>query len=72
MVRHFLSHSAGVPGFDPAEIPLRADRRRDSYAIALPESRIEIFALSMGNPHAVLLVNDVDAAVTVDRRPSSS
>jgi len=59
----------GTPAFDPADIPLRADRRRDSYAIDLPESRLEVFALSMGNPHAVLLVDDVDTAPVASLGP---
>lgn len=52
----------GVPEFDPSRVPVRADRRQASYRIDVPGGTVEVSALSMGNPHAVLTVADVDAA----------
>ncbi|MEX2353181.1 MAG: diaminopimelate epimerase, partial [Gammaproteobacteria bacterium] len=52
----------GVPGFEPADIPVLSDARQASYRIDLDEGEIEVTALSMGNPHAVILVADVDSA----------
>ena len=52
----------GVPKFDPKDIPLSADSLKERYVIALPSQDVEIGALSMGNPHAVLLVDDVAQA----------
>lgn len=52
----------GRPRLDPAEIPFRADGRHDRYAIRVGEEVIEIAAVSMGNPHAVLLTESVDEA----------
>ncbi len=52
----------GAPVFEPAEIPFRADRAAESYTLQVGERSIEIGALSMGNPHAVLRVEDVAAA----------
>jgi diaminopimelate epimerase len=49
----------GVPEFDPARIPLNAGRRSEVYRIDLAEGPVEVHALSMGNPHAVLVVPDV-------------
>jgi len=48
----------GVPRFDPAQIPLRAEREADSYRIGLDGETIEFGAVSIGNPHAVLEVDD--------------
>ena len=54
----------GAPRFDPAGIPLRAAAVSDSYPLMLSEGRVDVAALSMGNPHAVLTVPDcVDADV---------
>jgi diaminopimelate epimerase len=54
----------GVPEFEPAAIPFRADARAQSYSLAVDGQTLEIGALSMGNPHAVLRVDSVaDAPV---------
>lgn len=52
----------GVPRFEPAEIPLMAEQKKDSYVLALPSRDVKIGAVSMGNPHAVLLVDNTQAA----------
>lgn len=52
----------GIPEFEPAKIPLNADAREDSYFLKLEDQRIEFSAVSMGNPHAVIQVEDVDMA----------
>jgi len=52
----------GVPVFTPEEIPFRAAAIADSYPLAVGGETLEVGALSMGNPHAVLRVEDVDRA----------
>ena len=54
----------GVPGFSPAEIPFAADSDALVQALELggAAGTVHITAVSMGNPHAVQLVADVDAA----------
>jgi diaminopimelate epimerase len=53
----------GVPRLDPAEIPFDAEARAPRYTLTLDNGAVvEIGVASMGNPHAVLLVNDVDTA----------
>ena len=47
----------GVPRLEPAEIPFLADRRDNRYALDVLDQQLEIAALSMGNPHAVLRVD---------------
>lgn len=52
----------GVPRLAPAEIPFQATRQEATYTLDIGNEVVEFSALSMGNPHAVMLVNDVDTA----------
>ena len=59
----------GAPRFDPADIPMRATQRERSYKIAINEVEIEFGAVSMGNPHAVQLVSNIDTAPVSTQGP---
>ncbi len=48
-----------APNFAPEALPFEAAQEAKSYALALQNSTIEIGAVSMGNPHAVTLVNHI-------------
>lgn len=52
----------GTPHFAPADVPFTADAIALLYPLQVGEHLIHITALSMGNPHAVMRVNDLDAA----------
>jgi diaminopimelate epimerase len=52
----------GEPRLLPAEIPFDAPAYAQSYTLALAGEEIEIAAVSMGNPHAITLVVDIDTA----------
>jgi diaminopimelate epimerase len=52
----------GAPDFRPAALPFIVDAEAPAYAIDAGGDRVEIRIVSMGNPHAVLVVNDVDTA----------
>ncbi len=52
----------GQPRLEPTEIPFFATERASVYPIAADGLEMEIGAVSMGNPHAVLRVDDVDQA----------
>ncbi|NNF40875.1 MAG: diaminopimelate epimerase, partial [Woeseiaceae bacterium] len=57
--------SMGAPEFEPANIPFLADQRALRYPLEVSGQHLEILAVSMGNPHCVLQVNDVgDAPVS--------
>jgi len=61
----------GVPRFSPAEIPFVSPFGEMSEAVAQPlkvgNKEINISVVSMGNPHAVQVVNNVDTApVAID------
>ena len=57
-----VSVDMGVPRFEPSEIPFLADRRAPIYLISVENKMIEISAVSMGNPHAVQVVDNIDSA----------
>ncbi|MBE0439714.1 MAG: diaminopimelate epimerase [Gammaproteobacteria bacterium] len=53
----------GLPRFVPEQIPFITEQQADSYSLMLDdEQTITIGAVSMGNPHAVMLVNDIAGA----------
>lgn len=59
----------GIPDFEPARIPFEAPARASTYALELDGRRIEVSALSMGNPHAVQVVADVERAPVTAEGP---
>ena len=59
----------GVPEFEPAKIPFSAPSRQPLYDLAIDKKIIKINALSMGNPHAVQVVADVDTAPVAGEGP---
>ena len=52
----------GPPRFAPAEIPFLVERQALTYSLEVDGTSVEISALSMGNPHAVQIVENVDLA----------
>jgi len=59
----------GAPRFEPADIPMRAPQRRGRYQLSVGNSHVEVGVVSMGNPHAVQIVSDVDAAPVTTEGP---
>ena len=59
----------GAPRFEPDDIPFIADKRALTYDLDLGNETIRICALSMGNPHAVQCVDDVDTAPLARQGP---
>ena len=52
----------GAPGFEPTALPFDAQDEANVYQLDVAGEIVEISAISLGNPHAVLLVDDVDTA----------
>jgi diaminopimelate epimerase len=52
----------GVPQFAPADIPFLTDIPAPVYTLEIAGQRISIGAVSMGNPHAVMQVDNIDTA----------
>ncbi|MGB3610826.1 MAG: diaminopimelate epimerase [Cellvibrio sp.] len=59
----------GVPRLDPAEIPFLAEAQAATYSLDVDGTTLEISAVSMGNPHAVTLVEDVAKAPVAQLGP---
>jgi diaminopimelate epimerase len=57
-----VSVDMGIPSFDPRSLPFDVPERADSYPLEVVGKQIEIGAVSMGNPHAVLTVASADTA----------
>jgi len=57
-----ISVDMGPPHLEPAEIPFQAMVRAQRYALSVNGETVEIGAVSMGNPHAVLEVPHLDSA----------
>lgn len=57
-----ITVNMGIPKHAPQQIPLLADAEAVSYLVSLSSGEIRFSAVSMGNPHAVILVDDVNTA----------
>lgn len=59
----------GLPTFEPIQIPFKAAQQSDCYTIEHPLGSNEFGVVSMGNPHAVLIVDDIQAAPVAQLGP---
>ncbi|MGR8942100.1 MAG: diaminopimelate epimerase, partial [Gammaproteobacteria bacterium] len=57
-----ITVNMGIPRHHPDQIPLRAEREALVYRASAEGREYTFGAVSMGNPHAVLQVEDVDSA----------
>jgi diaminopimelate epimerase len=60
----------GRPEFAPAKIPFLAAGEQARYQLELEGMRLEFGAVSMGNPHAVLVVPEIERAELADIGPT--
>ena len=51
-----------MPIFEPADIPFAADAQAEVYPLEVEATQVEVSVISMGNPHAVMRVEQVDKA----------
>jgi diaminopimelate epimerase len=59
----------GVPRFAPEDVPFTGGKGGVDEVLDVDGIAVRIFALSMGNPHAVQQVSDVDAAPVATQGP---
>lgn len=68
-----VTTNMGAPRFDPGEIPFLADAADGAntvqYPLEVSGKIVAIGVVSMGNPHAVQVVDDVDAAPVKEMGP---
>ncbi len=60
----------GAPRLAPAEIPFLAEQEADRYTLEVGDQTLEIGVVSMGNPHAIVRVDDVDRAAAATLGPA--
>ncbi len=51
----------GVPRFDPKQIPFKANKVEATYILRAAEQTLLCGVVSVGNPHCVITVDDIDA-----------
>ncbi len=66
---HQVEVNMGVPELTPSRIPFRDEARAASYALSVADTDYQVGAVSMGNPHAVVRVDDVESAPVTSLGP---
>lgn len=64
-----ITVNMGVPRFAPPDIPFVADALAPYYGLTVGKTAVTIGAVSMGNPHAVMRVDDVRTAPVAELGP---
>lgn len=67
--RQQVEVNMGAPVLTPADIPFSADTQQDNYTLELQDTAIEIGAVSMGNPHAIVRVDNATEYPVADQGP---
>jgi len=57
-----ITVNMGKPIFEPAEIPFIAEQYAPTYELEIQNQPVKMSVLSMGNPHAVRVIQDIDTA----------
>jgi diaminopimelate epimerase len=65
-----VSVDMGPVRFDPSSLPFDAQAEAERYVLDLPGGSVQIGAVSIGNPHAVLAVESVDTAAVERMGPA--
>ncbi len=52
----------GVPNFEPASLPFRANKVEKTYLLQADKQAVLAGAVSVGNPHCLIQVDDIDTA----------
>ncbi len=59
----------GKPVLEPTHIPFQAEQQALSYTLDIQNSPLEMGAISMGNPHCIVSVTDIDTAPVANWGP---
>jgi diaminopimelate epimerase len=59
---NLVSVEIAVPQFEPEKVPFIAEREEPSYPVEVKKQTVDLRVVSLGNPHGVLLVDNVDDA----------
>jgi diaminopimelate epimerase len=72
LTAHEVTVDMGEPVFTPARIPFAAETAAERYAIEVDGTALAIGAVSMGNPHAVVLADELPVGATERLGPALS
>jgi len=61
-----ITVNMGIPRHSPQEIPINAEQEAKFYSVMVNNSERAFGAVSMGNPHAVIHVNDIKTASVIE------
>jgi len=53
----------GAPNFEPSKIPFVAERAELTYDLDVKGEKVKVSILSIGNPHAIQVVDDIETAL---------
>ncbi len=67
-----ITVSIGVPQFEPAKVPFEANKIENNYILRTEQETVLCGVVSMGNPHCVLTVDDVEQAPVATLGPALS
>ncbi|MCG9555277.1 diaminopimelate epimerase [Vibrio sp. Isolate31] len=59
---NLITVNMGIPEFEPSKIPFKAKQPEKTYILRTDAHTLFCGAVSMGNPHVVTVVDDVDTA----------
>ncbi|HMD73397.1 MAG TPA: diaminopimelate epimerase [Steroidobacteraceae bacterium] len=65
-----VSVDMGIPNFDPKALPMETDGESLTYHMSTDRGSIDAGAVSMGNPHVVVRVADVETAPVATLGPA--
>ena len=60
-----VSVNMGPPIFNPIKIPISVPKENNKYSLDVNDRRIEFGAVSMGNPHAVIIAKNIDDDIEI-------
>ena len=55
-----VSVNMGMPKFEPKDIPLRRETKESIYQLETASGTYDFASLSMGNPHALVFIDDLE------------
>ncbi len=64
-----ITVNMGVPELTPEKIPFKANQSEKTYILKAGEANVLCGAVSMGNPHCVVIVDDIETAPVEEQGP---
>ncbi len=63
---NLITVNMGIPKHNPAQIPIITEKELLSYQVDINGNQVNFGAVSIGNPHAVIQVKDVNTAPVIE------